>query len=233
MIHSTIGEKLIDAAEDRLCRLGLLTPQSWQGLLKEPVRMLYAGRLRRGLPQYDTHHGLTPYFVSGRNISHDVTKPYPLPDNSIDRYQSEDVFEHVELAKLPAMLAEIHRILKPGALFRLSLPDYNFDLYRARSQKDAAGNFLFDPGGGGEYRDGKVIGGGHLWFPTIDLVRSRIEASPFAATARYLQYNLPDGSHVGERIDYSLGYVQRTMDNDPRVADRPRPVSIVVDMIKS
>lgn len=232
MIRSPLTQKLLDAAENHLCQAGLLQPQSWAGLMREPQRMLYAGRLRRGLPQYSTHYGLTPYFASSRNIPHDVTQPYPLPNDSIDRYQSEDVFEHVELAQLPAMLAEIYRILKPGGLFRLSLPDYNFDEYRRRCLKDASGNLTFDPGGGGEYRDGQVMEGGHMWFPTIDLVRELIEQSAFEGYASYLHYNRPDGTHVAQPIDYSLGYVQRTQDNDARVAGRPRPLSIVVDMIK-
>src|SRR5688500_17929053 len=131
--NATTLQKALDYAENHLCQRKLLQQATWEQLIAEPVRFLYAGRLRRGLPQYETHFGLTPSFASRRNISHAVTRPYPLPDGSIDRYQSEDVFEHVPYAGISTMFDEIHRILRPGALFRLSLPDYHFDGYRDRS----------------------------------------------------------------------------------------------------
>jgi SAM-dependent methyltransferase len=232
-VQTTLFQKLIDAAENTLCKGGILPQATWAQVLAQPRRLLYAGRLRRGLPQYETHFGLTPYFASSRNISHDVTRPYPVADEAIDGYQSEDVFEHVPYEGLVDMLNEIHRILRPGGLFRLSLPDYNFDLYRDRSQRDEAGDIVFDTGGGGQYVDGKVVNGGHVWFPTVDLVRRAFEASAFAGQADYLRYTLPDGEFVVKPIDYSRGNIQRTMDHDRRVAGRPRPISIVVDAVKS
>jgi hypothetical protein len=150
----------------------------------------------------------------------------------VDRYQSEDVFEHVDLGFLAGMLNEIHRILKPGAMFRLSLPDYNHGDNRGRTLKGPDGELRFDPGGGGRYEDNKVVGGGHVWFPTIDIVRQLIEASAFRGRATYLQYNQENGKFVADPIDYSLGYVQRTPDNDPRAINNRRPLSIVVDAVK-
>jgi predicted SAM-dependent methyltransferase len=89
---------------------------------------------------------------------------YPIPSNSIDRYQSEDVFEHVPFDAMDSIMEEIHRILKPGALFRLSLPDYNFDVYRERSLTNEHGSIVFDPSALGQLVDGKVIGGDTLGF---------------------------------------------------------------------
>ena len=108
-------------------------------------------------------------------------------------------------------------------------------------KKDAAtftfarGEIVFDPGGGGEFVDGRVIGGGHLWFPTIEIVRDLFNQSLFGAegAVRFLQFNNGDGTFKLDSIDYSLGYIQRTPDHDARVADRPRPISIVVDARKS
>jgi SAM-dependent methyltransferase len=231
-VNSTLPQKIIDGAENILCKWGILPQATWDRVMSQPRRLLYAGRLRRGLPQYETHFGLTPYFASSRNILHDVMRPHPISDATIDSYQSEDVFEHVPYEQLIGMLDEIHRILKPGALFRLSLPDYNFDLYRDRAIRNAEGQIVFDSGGGGRYVDGAVIDGGHLWFPTIDLVRQMFESSAFAGQAEYLRYTLPDGQFVAMPIDYRLGNIQRTMEHDARVADRPRPLSIVVDAIK-
>ena len=104
------------------------------------------------------------------NIKHDITKRHDLNDNSVDIYQSEDVFEHIEYNKLLSSINDIYRILKPNGLFRLSIPDFNQQklIDRCLKKNDI---IYFDPGGGGEYKDGKVINGGHVWFPTINLVK--------------------------------------------------------------
>jgi hypothetical protein len=49
----------------------------------------------------------------------------------------------------------------------------------------------------------------------------------------YLHYYDKDGKPVLCDIDYELGYVQRTPDNDPRGLCPRRPISIVVDCRKS
>jgi SAM-dependent methyltransferase len=164
-----------------------------------------------------------------------VAEPLPIPDGSIDLFQSEDVFEHIELAKMVPIFNEIHRVLSPGALFRLSLPDYHLDLNVQRCQKGPTGEIVFDPGGGGQFVDGRVTGGGHVWFPTIEIVRGLFEESLFGARGivKFLQYNNGDGTFKLDPVDYSLGYIQRTPDHDDRVSDRLRAISIVVDAFKS
>jgi SAM-dependent methyltransferase len=207
---------------------------TWDRFLDRPVRNLYAGNLRRGLPQWRTHIGLTPFAPTPRNIPHDITEPYPIASNVIDLYQSEDVFEHVPDHMFGAILNEIHRVLKVGGVFRLSLPDYHCDIYRDRTLKRADGSLLFDPGGGGQLSTlGRVADGGHLWFPTIEQVRGMVESSAFAGQAEYLHYTNADGTFSMKPIDYRLGHIQRTPDHDKRVASRPRPLSIVVDMRKA
>ena len=100
---------------------------------------------------------------------------------------------------------------------------------------DSQGEIVFDPGGGGRFVDGRVTGGGHVWFPTIEIVRGLFDRSLFASRGevRYLQYNNADGSFEMQPINYADGYIQRTPDHDRRVSDKPRPVSIVVDAVKS
>ena len=95
------------------------------------------------------------------NIKHDLTKKHDLYDNSVDIYQSEDVFEHIEYDELLPAINDIYRILKPNGLFRLSIPDYNQKLITDRCLKKN-GVIYFDPNGGGEYKDGKRHGQGTL-----------------------------------------------------------------------
>jgi SAM-dependent methyltransferase len=230
-----LRQRLLDHLDHRLCAAGLLRAADWRDVLAAPDPRLYAGRLSRDLRQYDGFWGMAPDFPSRRNLAHDVTQPMPLPDAVVAVYQSEDVFEHVAYDRQPHMFDEIFRVLRPGGLFRLSLPDYRFDAYADRSQRDAAGAIVYDPGGGGRYIDGRVTGGGHLWFPTLESVRAIFAASRFATegAVRYLHYTAADGGLVLDPIDYSLGHVQRTPDHDPRAQAPRRPMSIVVDAVKA
>ena len=227
--------RYLDVADYFLCRYGPASFPTWEDFLASNSRKLYAGKLRRALPQFATHFGVTPFYASTRNIEHDVSKPFPIPDDSVAVFQSEDVFEHIELAKMVPIFNEIHRVLMPGGLFRLSLPDYHFDQYIQRCQRGPGGDIVFDPGGGGEFVDGRVIGGGHVWFPKIEIVRDLFSESLFGGrgAVKFLQYNNGDGTFKLDSIDYSLGYIQRTPDHDARVMDHPRPISIVVDARKT
>jgi SAM-dependent methyltransferase len=231
----TIMTSCLDLADALACRMGLAKTASWQAVARKRPLNLYAGKLRRGLPQFMTHFGITPFFPSSRNIPHDIRAPMPLPDKSVDLYQSEDVFEHVPYEHLPQIFDDIFRILKPGALFRLSLPDYGSEIYRRRAVFDQQGNILFDPGGGGRLENGEVVEGGHVWFPTYSNVRALFEQSRFSTegAVKFLHATRDDETFLLEPIDYTLGYIQRTPDNDARASNPRRPLSIVVDAWKN
>ena len=111
---------------------------------------LYAGDIP-AKPLYENQGfiGLSIKQADWNTIKHDITRPFPLKDNTVDFFQAEDVLEHIPYEALPAVFAEIHRILKPGARFRLSVPDYRCDVYASRCQRDAQGRIVFDPDGGG------------------------------------------------------------------------------------
>lgn len=191
---------------------------------------LYAG----DVPQngfYDKFIGLSLNQADSQHIEHDITKPIPLPDSCVDIYQSEDVFEHIQLERLPAVITEIYRILKSGGVFRLSMPDYQCDMLSNRCIKSSTGALLFDPEGGGDFVDGEIINGGHVWFPTYEQVRILLEESKFENIHFYHYYD-ETGQAVTKPIDYSIGYIMRTPDHDHRVQKPYRPMSIVVDCIK-
>jgi SAM-dependent methyltransferase len=225
----------LDKIDRLLCRVGLLAPASWSNVSSGKRAKLYAGGISRGLPQFKTHIGITPFEETTRNIRHDVRAPFPIPDNSIDVFQSEDVFEHIPYSELQPVIEEIYRVLKPGGIFRLSVPDYRCSILRDRSLKNGDGEILFDPGGGGDFVDGVVINGGHVWFPTYEMVQFLMDQSSFArrGTITFLHYTLASGDSVLNRIDYSLGHVQRTPDHDDRVRSPGCAISIVVDAVKA
>jgi SAM-dependent methyltransferase len=59
-------------------------------------------------------------------INHDaevpIEKHLPYPDNSVDFVLAEHVAEHVSGPEVLHFFAEVHRILKPGGVFRVCIP---------------------------------------------------------------------------------------------------------------
>lgn len=191
---------------------------------------LYAGDLPNK-PEYNGWLGLSLTQQNERHMRHDITKSLPFADNSVDAFQAEDVFEHIQYDKLLAVINDIYRILKPGGLFRLSVPDYGCDILRERSIKDTQGNIIFDPGGGGTPDNP-----GHVWFPRINTVHQLLKKTLFQikGSIEFLHYwNIDNKTFVTKPIDYTKGHINRTPDHDDRVKDPYRPMSIVVDMYKN
>jgi predicted SAM-dependent methyltransferase len=62
-------------------------------------------------------------FKAEADIYLNVYSKFPFPDNSFDVVYSEHLIEHIVLDKVPHFLQEIYRILKPGALLRITTPD--------------------------------------------------------------------------------------------------------------
>lgn len=215
-------------------------------LSKQSNIYLYAGTMprnrRKDLPFVGLCLDSRP---KAYHVHHDITQPMSdLPDNSVDVYQSEDVMEHIEFDKLPQTINEIYRVLKPGGLFRFSVPDYRCDFLIKRCTKNSAGEIVFDPQGGGrydKYRD-RVTGGGHVWFPTyekvMDLFEENTEFSNITVLHAYTKSRFVEADNVTQDefvcrpIDYSKGFVARTPDHDKRVQTPRRPLSLVVDLVK-
>lgn len=195
---------------------------------------LYAGDCINNISQYP-FIGLSLQCNNNTNIQHDILNKMDLFDNSVDIYQSEDVFEHIEYDKLQDVINEIYRVLKPGGLFRLSMPDYRCDILYNRSEKNDDNKIIFDKGGGGDYdyENKKVINGGHVWFPKYELVESLLNKTSFQKNKiNFLHYYDINNNSINKVIDYSKGHINRTPDYDIRVKHPYRTMSIVVDCYK-
>jgi len=203
---------------------------SFDDIKSEKFIYLYAGDIPKN-PKYVKFIGLSLKPGNEQHIKHDVEHKIPLPDSCVDVYQSEDVFEHIELNRLPGIINEIYRVLKPNGVFRLSLPDYRCDILYERTIKGVSGELKFDPEGGGAIENGKVIKGGHLWFPRYELVKQILGMTEFT-DIKFFHYYDEEGIGITNPIDYSIGHVMRTPDHDERVRAPRRPMSIVVDCIK-
>jgi SAM-dependent methyltransferase len=55
---------------------------------------------------------------------HDITQPFPLPDNSVDEILTVHVIEHITRSRVANMLREWHRILRPGGFAAIEWPDF-------------------------------------------------------------------------------------------------------------
>jgi ubiquinone/menaquinone biosynthesis C-methylase UbiE len=201
---------------------------TWGNLQRSESIKFYAGDIPVG-KEYEGLIGLSISINDKRHILHDITTPFPLPDNSVDSFQAEDVFEHIPYNRLVDVVNEIYRILKPSGLFRLSLPDYGCDVLKERSVRDSDGRILFDPVGGGTPDNP-----GHLWFPRIDQVADLLSRTAFSGhgTIDYLHYYTMDNQAVMKSVDYAKGHIDRTPDFDERVQNPPRPMSLIVDLVK-
>jgi len=148
-------------------------------------------------------------------IYHDVRNPFPLPDNSVDRLHSEDCFEHIERHQYISILNELYRILKPGCRFRLSVPDYN-------NPKDA---FCLEKGFDSRHPT-------HVTMTTYNLMKEILHKTKFETIIYYHYWE--NGTFYQNPINYYLGYVSRTPDNDilNKISDGLHVTSLVVDLIK-
>jgi SAM-dependent methyltransferase len=198
---------------------------------------LYAGDLPNR-PQickkYQTPFiGLSLHRNDNKHIRHDIRNQMSLSSNSVDVYQSEDVFEHIDYNLLLPIVNEVYRVLKRGGLFRLSVPDYRCDVLYNRCKKDGKGRLLHDPRGGGYYHveSNSVKGGGHVWFPVFETVGLIFRLSHFK-NYTFLHYYDTDGKSITDTVDYDWGSISRTPDFVEKVQNPYRAWSIIVDAWK-
>ena len=77
-------------------------------------------------------------FKADADIYLNLTSRFPFPDATFSAVYSEHTLEHIPTDHVRHVLAECHRILKPGGLLRLTIPD--LEIYAA---KYAAGDRAF------------------------------------------------------------------------------------------
>jgi SAM-dependent methyltransferase len=210
---------------------------SFESLANLKKIYLYAGDLSDALVKQSDNKftGLSLTQNDNNHIQFDIRNQLPLQENSVDIFCAEDVMEHIDYKLQINIFNEVHRILKPNGIFRLAVPDYRCDILFQRTLKTKKGELKFDPGGGGSYNQfrRKVVGGGHIWFPNYQNVRNIFDKSNFEdKKVNFLHYYVDFNDFVLKDIDYSICHIARTPDNDSRVADPRRPMSIVVDATK-
>jgi SAM-dependent methyltransferase len=81
-----------------------------------------------------------------RFVHHDVRFGLPFPDRSIDFLFSSHFVEHLFRSEALALLREARRVLKPGGVFRICVPDLDhaLALLQAGHEERALEFFFFD-----------------------------------------------------------------------------------------
>jgi SAM-dependent methyltransferase len=205
-------------------------------------RYLYFGSLGPRERQYAVPQfvGLALHPAHDREIAHDLLTPLPFEDGTIAKIQAQDVLEHLPFERVPFVLDEIYRVLKPDGVFRLSVPDYRHPVHKRRSVYDARGRVVGDLlMGAAAYLDGgeakvRFAEGGeaHVWFPRYELVTHLVLKSQIrkSGTIKFYQGFLDDHSFLAEPFAEDEMFVQRALPHDQRAGGQP--ISIVADFIK-
>jgi len=204
---------------------------------------LYFGSLGLHERQYQIPNfiGLALQPAHDRETKHNFIDPLPFGDGSIAKIQAQDVLEHVAFEKVPAILDEIYRVLRPGGIFRLSVPDYRSPVLKRRSIYDARGRVIGDLlMGATSYLDQATgdarvrfseDGDAHLWFPRYELITHLVLKSEIRKAAiHFYQGFLDDHSYLCEPVPENEMFVQRAAPHDRRAGGAP--TSIIADFVK-
>lgn len=204
---------------------------------------LYFGSLGLHERQYQIPNfiGLALEPAHAREIQHNLADPLPFADGSIAKIQAQDVLEHIAFEKASLVLDEVYRVLKPGGIFRLSVPDYRSPVLKRRSIYDARGRVIGDlMMGATSYLDAATgdarvrfseDGEAHLWFPRYELITHLVLKSEIRkAGIHFYQGFLDDHSFLCEPVPENEMYVLRAAPHDRRAGGAP--TSIIVDFVK-
>lgn len=88
---------------------------------KQPLLQIGSGL--NPLPQFENLDFYFAHRGKAKHVGHDVRRALPYEDNTFEGAFSEHTLEHLYPADAMKLLKEVHRVLRPGAVFRVSVPD--------------------------------------------------------------------------------------------------------------
>lgn len=171
----------------------------WEELTLKPDPKLNIGGYydAHPRPKYENWISVDVEVPSNWGIKHDLTKEFPIDDCTISAILSEHFFEHITYEQSCKLLSECYRILRRSGTMRIAVPDYGAPRNKNFALKG------HDP----NHTD-------HLQFPDFTWAKRLCEDSPFNS------YNITnywkDNQFHYSKIDYSVGWVKRSADNDRR-----------------
>lgn len=113
------------AARDLLhvARVALATRRSQRNT--EPLHSLSPRRLHLGSAEVYKQGWINiDQHGPGVDFVWDLRRPLPLPPGSVDAVFHEHLLEHLPVAEGLALTRECHRLLRPGGILRIGVPDF-------------------------------------------------------------------------------------------------------------
>ena len=129
--------------------------------------------------------------------------------------------------KIPFVLDEIHRVLIPSGVFRLSIPDYRSPLLSKQSIYDSKSHVVcglttgatafYDSKSGEAKVRFKEDGKAHVWFPKYELILDLMMRSNIRNSEKifFYQYFFDDAQFRVDPIPENEMFVIRSVPNDP------------------
>ncbi len=115
----------------------------------------------------------------------DLTRPLPYPDGAFEAAFGSHVLEHLTPGEAEAALRELHRVLRPGGIVRIAVPDLDHEVGR------------YDPSQPGRVPRGSAPGPRALAQPASPLVALQRALAAGAARAHGLRRRPPRGVPAG------------------------------------
>lgn len=146
---------------------------------------------------FGEYHGL---LRKHRFVFHNLEHGLPFADQCADVVYSSHFIEHLARKDGAKLLADVFRILKPGGLCRISVPDLAFALalYPADPRRMLDQYFFIDDNGSYFAR--------HKYMYDYTLMKAALEQAGFKAVSRcaYRQGRMPDVELLDNRPEDSL-----------------------------
>lgn len=132
----------------------------------------------------------------GRIAYLDLTRRFPFADSSIDAVLASHVLEHLTADEARSCMAEIHRVLRPGGIVRVAVPD--LDSVVAGYDRADPDAFLF---GLLQGRERSTSRHRHWWNYNEVSMRALLEGAGLAGVERreYREGRCPDVERVDTR----------------------------------
>ncbi len=135
----------------------------------------------------------------GRFVHHDLTDSIPMPDRSADFIYSSHFLEHLSPGEGQRLLHECLRVLRPGGIVRICVPDLSIAVrFYLEGDRSRFLNYFFTEDRGAHHR--------HRYMYDFELLSQALGAAGFAKVERcsYRSGRVPDLDVLDNRPDETL-----------------------------